>query len=1364
MIFKNKKFRNFSKTLALIILVPFVCLCICPASVQNAYAQTSLNLPAPGSMVLTTPAYMPVMMKGVQIHLDNPLLFDFILDTGKSGLKVDSTEFKAESQKLIKYFLASLTIKEDDLWVNLSPYEKDRMIPDELGKTELGRDMLAQDYILKQLTSSLIYPEKELGQKFWDTIKAKAQQQFGSADIPVDTFNKVWIVADKAKVLERNNAAYVVGAHLKVMLEEDYVALENQTATSQKNVQENKAHTVASQILREIVIPEIEKEVNEGENFAPLRQMFYSMILASWYKVAIKDALLNQVYSNKEKTAGVLADDPAVKEKIYQQYLQAYKKGVFDYIKEDYDAATQEVTPRKYFSGGLGLQVGENLVIVHESSRDDAPLKEGDLAMLSVGVNRKFESIFDSIVPLKNATDSARFGGKASGLASAISWGFNVPEGFALDGNIFKEYLTSTGLDKKITSILERYSNDELAANASSVSKEIKTLILGQELTPKIREAVLSVYHKVFPGDVFVPVSVRSSAIGEDSTKTAFAGQHDTDLNIVNEESFIVAIRNIYASLFNERAIIYRANRGIPFDGAAMPVLVQKMQEGEASAVVASVNPHTGDKFETIITAALGLCKGIVDGVVPVDIIAYDNNAGKINPHRSVMADKDKMVVLEKNGGVNTVSVSSEQRKAWSLSLDDQESAVKMALDLQERMNVPVEIEMTFFKGKKILLQVRPITTLDERKALHIKWKNDEDKSRTWNKVAELDGSTPLAISSAINYNSGIREIVTKEMQVPMYITVQDFGPFIYRHWGIEPRDDLEASRFQEALDEQKSLEQEVVAGKMSRQDAGLWPDKWDHVVRPEIESHIAWIRKVTDDVSHLSYQQLHNQYLEWINRKRRLYGLLQSAYISFFNMNFENYVTKEDLQIISQGIDCKTTRNTQLLTEISDVVAQSPELSAEIWRRLENSEASDTTVNLDQLEKYKNGLLFKNKLTLFLNENGRITDKIHMPTWLENNASVILWILELAKTPLKEHIAKREEQIRQRENKKKEILSRVPSEKVAWMKYELDVLDIMNRFMDEHHYLAEQQGLNGEDRYFFLKVEERLIKDSILQKPGDIFFLTEERLVDIFQRMASGDKVVDEDLLSIINERRNDFEKNKKIVAPNSIGKILENTGAKEKSDNLTFFDLFGGNGNVGFDGKELKGTPVSNGIRKGHIRIINFLEELKNIQPGDVLVANEITPLWTSVFSKLSGLVLNGGGGSMQHAAIIAREFGIPAVLNTGNATEVLKDGQIVEVDGTNGSVTIVSDEAMIGTGSENKEFKYGGIDFNAKNMGLDISKEGSEIEMEFDPAMIADFQKGNFAGLEGIILRIIPIQSPLPILGLDTIPVEESLAKGF
>ncbi|MBF0387749.1 MAG: DHH family phosphoesterase [Candidatus Omnitrophica bacterium] len=274
--------------------------------------------------------------------------------------------------------------------INLSPFEKDRMIPDDLGKTEMGRDMLAQDYVLKQLTASLIYPERSLGKAFWDQVYARAQKQFGSIDIPVDAFNKVWIVADQAKVLERNNAAYVLGAHLKVMLETDYLATSTnamptpqpsnvkatQVSTQTPNAPNatNESNKIAKDVLREIVIPILEKEVNEGRNFAMLRQMFYSMIVATWYKKAVKGALLNDVYTDQSRTSGVLADDQAAKDQIYEQYLQAFKKGVFDYIKEDMDTVSQQSIPRKYFSGGLKLNVAAGYTGVGSPSGTEAQL------------------------------------------------------------------------------------------------------------------------------------------------------------------------------------------------------------------------------------------------------------------------------------------------------------------------------------------------------------------------------------------------------------------------------------------------------------------------------------------------------------------------------------------------------------------------------------------------------------------------------------------------------------------------------------------------------------------------------------------------------------------------------------------------------------------------------------------------------------------------------------------------------------------------------------------------------------------------------------------------------------------------------
>jgi hypothetical protein len=336
-------------------------------SINYAQQVSVLGLPKPGTMVSLSSSYVPVMVKGLHIHPENPILFDFILDTGDSGLDAASPGLRSESEKLIKYFLASLTIPEGDLWVNLSPYEKSRIIPEQLGQTVMGRDMLGQDYVLKQLTASLIYPEKNLGKEFWSRVYTRSQQLFGSREIPVNTFNKVWIVADKAKVYVHDNTAFVVASHMKVMLEEDYLAMYKH---GQSGVVK-PTNSIGSQVVREIILPELEKEVNRGKNFANLRQIFNSMILAAWYKKSLKESLLNQVYSNKAKIKGIDVQDKTIKEQIYQEYLKAYKKGVFNYIKEDMQADGQSI-PRKYFSGGEVFNLSNLTVTTNPYDHDVA--------------------------------------------------------------------------------------------------------------------------------------------------------------------------------------------------------------------------------------------------------------------------------------------------------------------------------------------------------------------------------------------------------------------------------------------------------------------------------------------------------------------------------------------------------------------------------------------------------------------------------------------------------------------------------------------------------------------------------------------------------------------------------------------------------------------------------------------------------------------------------------------------------------------------------------------------------------------------------------------------------------------------------
>ncbi len=395
-------------------------------------------LPVPGTMVRLSPAYEPPLLKGIKVHPENPFRFEFVLDRGDQkstvGADRDPPFLKEESKKLIKYFLAALTTPEKDLWVNLSPYEKDRIVPESFGQTEMGRDLLAQDYILKQITASLVYPEGDIGKRFWKKVYESA----GNKNVPVNTFNKVWIMPDKAEVYEntKTGTAYIVRSSLKVLTEQDYLATNKNTTVGADLVSARHAgrtqgpplrNTDNSKIIRDLVIPELTKEINQGQNFAQLRQVYNSLILATWYKKKIKDSILSQVYADKNKIKGTEYDQSIISpplvggarggvrsqgqkdesplpnpphdgggkndvEAIYARYLQAFKKGAYNYIK-DTDLPNGRTVPTKYFSGGARFDMAmmtttEELSDLHlsqavivQANMEQAIFKEPDAAM-----------------------------------------------------------------------------------------------------------------------------------------------------------------------------------------------------------------------------------------------------------------------------------------------------------------------------------------------------------------------------------------------------------------------------------------------------------------------------------------------------------------------------------------------------------------------------------------------------------------------------------------------------------------------------------------------------------------------------------------------------------------------------------------------------------------------------------------------------------------------------------------------------------------------------------------------------------------------------------------------------------------------
>lgn len=311
------------------------------------------SLPVPGTLIAPTQGFVPTLIKGIEFHPENPFQLDFILHTGEESLQGEA--LNAEALRVIKYFLASLTVPEDQMWVNLSPYEKDRIIPEAFGQTGMGLDLLAEDYLLKQLTASLVYPEQELGQKFWQRMKERARAEYGLTQLPSDAFHKVWIVAKDAQVLEQGSRAFVINSSLEVLTEEDYTAAKEmlgQTASTAEAPQ-NALSRLQTEVMRELILPEIEREVNEGRSFARLRQIYNAMILAAWFKITLKESLLGQVYADQNKTVGVEGADQAIdRDTVYQQYLKAFEQGVYNYIREEQDPETGEVIPRQYFSGG----------------------------------------------------------------------------------------------------------------------------------------------------------------------------------------------------------------------------------------------------------------------------------------------------------------------------------------------------------------------------------------------------------------------------------------------------------------------------------------------------------------------------------------------------------------------------------------------------------------------------------------------------------------------------------------------------------------------------------------------------------------------------------------------------------------------------------------------------------------------------------------------------------------------------------------------------------------------------------------------------------------------------------------------------
>ena len=285
----------------------------------------------------------------------------------KGDLK-DLKDLKLEEsgKELLKYFLIGVTLPDDSFWVNLRPDSADNIIQDELAKTDIGKVFLEADVQLKKDTASLTTPDSPLGKLYWDKLYERANQIYGTQNVNIPTLTRPWIVPGEIIIREaEGNSAYIYKATLKVLLEQDHLK-----ESANYNFEDNRAKELneySSQLIREFILPELVKKVNNDKNYAALRQVYYSLILARWFKSRFygKGGLYAS-YINKSNLQGLTSKETWSKNTYFEQYQTSFKNGEYN-LKTNINALSGP-SIRSYFSGGLEFSANMNITSQNKGS------------------------------------------------------------------------------------------------------------------------------------------------------------------------------------------------------------------------------------------------------------------------------------------------------------------------------------------------------------------------------------------------------------------------------------------------------------------------------------------------------------------------------------------------------------------------------------------------------------------------------------------------------------------------------------------------------------------------------------------------------------------------------------------------------------------------------------------------------------------------------------------------------------------------------------------------------------------------------------------------------------------------------------
>ena len=879
------------------------------------------------------------------------------------------------------------------------------------------------------------------------------------------------------------------------------------------------------------------------------------------------------------------------------------------------------------------------------------------------------------VVPLDVAqpVDGNAVGPKAMSLVRMGRAGLTVPAGFCVTEPALCEHLEQNDLVDRLKSVVERIAEARPEARGTLLSN-LRQVIIEAPLAEQARREIENHYRKLGADRV----AVRSSGTAEDLPGHSFAGQHDSYLGIAGLEGCIEAVKKCWASLWTQRAYEYRERNGFDHLEIGMAVIVQKLIAADTSGVIFTADPLTGAGGNIVIEACFGLGQALVSGKVTPDRFVVRKNRLKL--WSRTISEKKIECVLDKHGSVEERIAPKDRSIALTLDKRQMRRLAKVAIGIETEFGCPQDIEWAI-SGRKIhLLQSRPITALPAEKS----W---EDR-QIWcgSPVREVmpDVVTPVTVSMIEEMLSGFFDPIFRLLCLdrgdhPAFEIIAGRVYFNANIWasvidclpGANP-DGMALAGSHRGLQEvtrrlQVATEKDLPDLKHKRLRFFL---KLPLIIAGSLRNTPARGRRIlteigteTDrwsrlDVTSLSCEQI-AECLEQI--VAQFTGLLGHVLYLFGILSAYPVLHLVCTRWLSDG----SSLAPQLLAGVGNMVDAVSGL--DLWRLAAAADKNEqikaliiSDDNWDTLEgklsQSDSGREFLRSWLRFMDNHGhhcRGELELYNRRWFETPD----YILKLVRgymsqvdkiDPVGNH-AERAQQRRQLEQQCRRQLGN-PIKRLIFNRY---LVHSQQCWVFRENVKSEVVKLLTAMRRLLLELGRKLADKDVLTEPDDLFFLRLDEMSPVAQGNASFD------IRKVVPDRRAEYDRNSLITPPDVIfGKFDPDECIYPEPDEHA---------------EVLHGLAVSPGVVTGKARVILRADTDEHLLADEILVAPFTDPGWTPYFVPAAAIVMDEGG-VISHGSIIAREYGLPAVVNVGGATHIIKTGQTIQVDGDRGIVTIL------------------------------------------------------------------------------------------